>query len=73
MEEVPTEGWLPYRLLITSFSALPEDIMLSFGIGVVRYIRPNIDYMEAFHLNEYRSAPFLLKLHNHQDDRGGWV
>jgi len=50
-------------------SALPDDIMLSFGIGVVRYIRPDIDYMEAFHLNEYRSAPFLLKLHNHQDDR----
>jgi hypothetical protein len=50
-------------------SALPDDIMLSFGIGSVRYIIPDMSYMEAFHLNEYRSAPFLLKLHNHQDDR----
>jgi hypothetical protein len=43
--------------------------MLSLGIGSVRYILPDMSYMEAFDLNEYRSVPFLLKLHNHQDDR----
>ena len=60
-------------LLISSLdrliAALPDDIMLSFGVGIIRYIRPDITYVEALQLNEYRSAPFLLKLHDHQDDR----
>jgi hypothetical protein len=51
-------------------SALPDDMMLSFGIGSVRYIVPDMDYMEAaFGLNGYRDTPFLLKLRNHEDDR----
>jgi len=65
-----SEGGL---VLITTverlISSLPDDMMLSFGIGSIRYIPPTMSYFEAFHLNEYRSAPFLLKLHDHQDDR----
>jgi hypothetical protein len=65
-----SEGGL---VLITTLgrliSSLPDDMMLSFGIGSIRYIPPTMSYFEAFHLNEYRSAPFLLKLHDHQDDR----
>ncbi len=49
--------------------ALPDDRMLSFGIGRVRYISSDIEYSDAFSLNEYRSAPLLLKLKSHRNDR----
>jgi hypothetical protein len=47
-------------------SSLPEQ---DFGLGMIRYIRPNISFSEAFDLNQYRSMPFLLKLSDHDDDR----
>ena len=65
----PDGGIVIISSLERLISALPDDIMLSFGIGSVRYIVPDMSYMDAFNLNEYRSAPFLLKLRNHQDDR----
>jgi hypothetical protein len=45
-------------------SSLPEE---DFGLGMICYIEPDISFSEAFHLNQYRSMPFLLKLSNHQD------
>jgi hypothetical protein len=61
-------------LLVSSLdrliSALPDDMMLFFGIGSVRYIVPDMDYTEAaFGLNGYQNVPFLLKLRGHEDDR----
>lgn len=47
-------------------SSLPEE---DFGLGMIRYIRPDISFSEAFDLNQYRSMPFLLKLSDNEDDR----
>jgi hypothetical protein len=50
-------------------SVVPDDIMLSFGIGLIRYIPAEMSYVDAVNLNEYRSVPFLLKVSDHEDDR----
>jgi hypothetical protein len=47
-------------------SSLPEE---DFALGMIRYIRPDLSFSEAFDLNQYRSTPFLLKLSDHEDDR----
>jgi hypothetical protein len=47
-------------------SSLPEE---DFGLGMICYIRSDISFPETFHLDQYRSVPFLLKLSEHEDDR----
>jgi hypothetical protein len=39
------------------------------SIGLIRYVEPDISFEETWYLEQYRSAPFLLKLANHIRER----